>query len=142
MDLAMKGDVASRNNETEKAKELYGAAFEMEREAALLADFLHNPEPGLSVLFRSAASLAIQCGRLREGEQLIARALSGNPHPEIASELRELLQQIYVSASDNHDVVVYEVKVPQKERSRLEILLSQLGGSVHAMRKAVGCIAL
>ena len=142
MDLAMKGDVASRNNETEKAKELYGAAFEMEREAALLADFLHNPEPGLSVLFRSAASLAIQCDRLRDGEQLIARALSGNPHPDIASELRELLQQIYVSASDNHDVVVYEVKVPQKERSKLEILISQLGGSFYAMRKAVGCIAL
>ena len=142
MDIALQGDMAARDGNTDAASELYGTAFEKEREAALLADFLHNPEPGLSVLLRSAASLALQCGRLREGEQLIARALSGNPHPEIASELRELLQQIYSSAEKDCDIVVYEVKVPQKERSRLEVLLGQLGDTVHAIRKAAGCIAL
>ena len=107
MDIALQGDMATRDGKTETAKELYGAAFEKEREAALLADFLHNPEPGLSVLFHSAASLALQCSRLREGEQSIARALSGNPHPEIASELRELLQQIYSSAEKDCDENIF-----------------------------------
>ena len=67
MDLALKGDNATRA----EAQSLYSRAFEKEREAALLADSMQNPEPGRSILFRSAASLAIQCRRLREGKQLI-----------------------------------------------------------------------
>ena len=52
-------------------------------------------EPSRSVLHRSAASLAEQCGEFREAERLIAVALSGNPPEEIAEELRDLLQQVY-----------------------------------------------
>ena len=48
-----------------------------------------------SVLHRSAASLALECGALREAERLIAAALSGDPPDEIAEELRDLLEQVY-----------------------------------------------
>lgn len=83
MDLALQGDIAAKANpKDELCLNLYNDAFEKEREAALLADFLQNPEPGLSILYRSAASLAIQCGRYRDAEQLIAKALSGNPTDE------------------------------------------------------------
>ena len=80
MDLALKGDIVAnlRDNDGD-ARIYYAMAFEKERTAALLADFQHNPEPGLSILYRSAASLALQCGKLREAERLIAKALSGNP---------------------------------------------------------------
>jgi hypothetical protein len=48
-------------------------------------------EPTRSVLHRSAASLAVECCQLREAERLIGRALAGNPPPDIADELRDLL---------------------------------------------------
>jgi hypothetical protein len=38
-----------------------------------------------------ASSLAVECCQLREAERLIGRALSGNPPPDIADELRDLL---------------------------------------------------
>jgi hypothetical protein len=67
------------------------SAFEQERSAAnLVADQL-DFEPTRSVLHRSAASLAVECCQLREAERLIGRALAGNPPPDIADELRDLL---------------------------------------------------
>jgi hypothetical protein len=46
-----------------------------------------------------AASLALECGALREAERLIAVALSGNPPEEIAEELRDLLEQVYFGST-------------------------------------------
>jgi hypothetical protein len=67
------------------------SAFEQEKLAAnLVADQL-DFEPTRSVLHRSAASLAVECFQLREAERLIGRALAGNPPPDIADELRDLL---------------------------------------------------
>ena len=75
MDLALQGDIAAKADPRGKqCLDYYTEAFEKEREAALLADFMQNPEPGLSILYRSAASLAMQCGRYREAEQLIANS--------------------------------------------------------------------
>ena len=68
MDLALQGDLAAKDATSDESIALYTEAFEKEREAALLADFMQNPEPGLSILYRSAASLAIQCGRYRMAE--------------------------------------------------------------------------
>ena len=142
MDLALQGDIASQKNAQEESLALYTSAFEKEREAALLADFMQNPEPGLSILYRSAASLAIQCGRYREAEQLIAKALSGNPTNEIAHELRELLQDIYAQSGQDEDVVIYKLEVPNKERIRFESILNQLGLTTSKMRKVIGNVAL
>ena len=142
MDLALQGDIASQKNAQEESLALYTSAFEKEREAALLADFMQNPEPGLSILYRSAASLAIQCGRYREAEQLIAKALSGNPTNEIAHELRELLQDIYAQSGQDEDVVIYKLEVPNKERTRFESILNQLGLTTSKMRKVIGNVAL
>ena len=142
MDVALQGDIAVSQGKKDDAQSFYEEAFEKEREVALLAAHLNNPEPGLSILYRSAASLAMQCGRYREGEQLIARALSGNPTPEIAKELRDLLQQIYASSEKEADVVTYEVQIRPEDSSKIEILLKQFGESVRAIYKSVGSIAL
>ena len=48
-----------------------------------------------SILFRSAASLAMDCGKLGDAERLIAGGLSGHPPEEIAEELRQLLDILY-----------------------------------------------
>ena len=142
MDLALQGDLALQKGKSDESISYYVAAFEKEREAALLADFQQNPEPGLSILYRSAASLAIQCGRYREGEQLIAKALSGNPTEETARELREQLQNIYTQSGKDEDVLIYNLEIPIKERSRFEEILCQLGLSASNMRRVIGHVAL
>ena len=142
MDLALQGDVAAGQGLHEESIQLYHTAFEKEREAALLADFMQNPEPGLSILFRSAASLAVQCGLYREAEQLVAKALSGNPTPEIARELREILQDIYTHAELSDDTAVYQLEIPDKERTRFESILQQFGLSPANMRRVIGRVAL
>jgi predicted Zn-dependent protease len=142
MDLALQGDIAAaRANGKDDAGRSYAMAFEKEQEAALLADFLLNPEPGLSILYRSAASLALQCGKLREAERLVAKALSGNPSSEIATELRDLLHQIYAEADDKSDEI-YEVRITAAQRPKIQILVQQLGLPVVAVRKAIGHVAL
>lgn len=93
MDLAEQAALAQA--EGRSAKDLYAAALEKERQAAELVAPLVDLEPTRSVLFRSAASLALDCGDYRTAEQLIARALAGNPPDEIAEELRDLLEQVY-----------------------------------------------
>ncbi len=95
MELAERADEAKRQGNMEQARLLFRQAFEAERQAAEGVAPDLTAEPTRSVLHRSAASLAVDCGELREAERLIAVALSGNPPEEIAEELRDLLQQVY-----------------------------------------------
>ena len=81
--LRMAGDEAA-------AVPLFRSAMESERDAALKVPA--NLEPTRSVLLRSAASLALDCGANREAERLIAVALAGDPPDEIADELRDLYE--------------------------------------------------
>ena len=74
--------------------ELMCKALEKEVEAASLIAGDFPFEPTRSVLYRSAASIALQCNKTREAEKLISNALSGNPPDEIADELRDLLEEI------------------------------------------------
>ena len=57
-------------------------------------------EPTYSVLHRSASTLALDCNQWRLAEQLAAKALSKVPPPEIAEELRDLLEQVSFQAGD------------------------------------------
>ena len=89
-DLAIRerarGDVAASLEYFKQALEAELAAIEkLETSGGLL----------WSVLYRSAGSLALDCGRFRQAEQIAATALAGNPEPEIAEELRDLLENIY-----------------------------------------------
>lgn len=78
---------------TEKALGLFEQALENELAAI---DAMDEPvEPTYSVLHRSAATLAMDCRRFRQAEQIAAKALAQNPHPEIAEELRDLMAQLY-----------------------------------------------
>lgn len=93
MKYAEQALLAKARGETEAAQELFHLAFETERDAAnQLADQLEM-EPSRSVLFRSAAALALDCGEMREAERLVAQALVGTPPEDIAEELRDVLDQ-------------------------------------------------
>lgn len=97
MDLAEASAVARLRGAIEQAVQLTRQAFEQETQAAALIANTLEAEPTRSVLHRSAASLAIECGEIIAAERLIATALSGNPPPEIAEELKDLFIQINLS---------------------------------------------
>ena len=94
MDLAEAAFVAKLRGDLEQASLLTKQAFSLEQEAAALIAHQLDAEPTRSVLHRSAATLAIECGEFKAAERLIATALSGNPPEEIASELKDLFIQI------------------------------------------------
>jgi hypothetical protein len=95
VELADQADDARRRGDLDRSASLLRSAFEKERDAAVrLVDEL-DLEPSRSVLYRSAASLALECGLWRDAERLIATALAGEPPTEIAEELRELLTKTY-----------------------------------------------
>ncbi len=94
MDLAELAFTAKLRGDLERADLLFRQAFEKEASAATLVASDLNAEPTRSVLHRSAASLAIDCGEIQAADRLIATALSGNPPQEIADELKDLFIRI------------------------------------------------
>lgn len=72
-------------------------AFRLERDAAQLVAKT-DLEPSRSVLLRSAAALAVDCGEIEEARRLAELGLQGAPPPEIEAELRETLRKAEESA--------------------------------------------
>lgn len=85
---------SQRTGDLDRYLALTKEAFEQEKAAAWILFHKFEAEPTRSVLFRSAAQLAFNCGKMREAEQLISAALAGNPPEEILNELRVLYQEI------------------------------------------------
>ena len=90
MELAALADMQKMQENKEYAMSLYEESYSLEYEAAMNAFNAQIGEPSVSVLLRSAATLAITCKRVREAEILIALALSGEPPWEIGEELRKI----------------------------------------------------
>lgn len=82
----MQGAIESASRHFEQALEL---------ELAAIGELTEPVEPTHSVLHRSAGWMAFHCGQYRKAEQLATFALAKEPPPEIAHELRELLQEVY-----------------------------------------------
>jgi hypothetical protein len=95
MELADEALAAKRRGHTDESRRLFSEALDYERRAAEMVVPDLAAEPTRSVLLRSAASLAAECGEWREAERLVAIALSGNPPVEIAEELRDLWERIH-----------------------------------------------
>jgi hypothetical protein len=82
--------------DSSRAQDWFRSAFEKERAAASLLVDARDEEPTRSVLYRSAATLALDCREYDEAERLIAEGLSGTPPFEIASELKDLKRRVLV----------------------------------------------
>lgn len=110
MDLAETAAVTRLRGATEQAAQLTRQAFEQEAQAAALIASTLDAEPTRSILHRSAASLAIECGEFRAAERLITTALSGNPPPEIAEELKDLFIQINLNQYLKRQGIALDIK--------------------------------
>ena len=93
MEFADRADMERRQSNEKRAAEFFEQALEFE--LAAIAELCDQDGLTWSVLHRSAGWLALDCNRPRLAEQLACKALAGNPHPEIAEELRDLLAETY-----------------------------------------------
>lgn len=93
MELADEAADARRRGLDDNYLRLSLEALEKEAAAAMMLEHSYDLEPTRSVLFRSAASLALDIRDFRRAEQLIAAALRGSPPSEIAEELRDLFEK-------------------------------------------------
>ena len=91
MEYADEAFGARRRGQFDAALRYFERAFIAEKSAAILL-VETDLEPTRSVLCRSAATLALDCGKVREAEKLVAIALAGDPPDEIANELREIFE--------------------------------------------------
>ena len=108
MDLAERAELLRLRGEGGQARALLADAYGLERVAAEALRNEIDHEPSRSVLYRSAAALALDVGRFREAEQLVAAGLSGDPPQAIADELRDLLEQIHMQRHmETRGVVLY-----------------------------------
>lgn len=107
----------------------------LELELAAIAEL--DTTDGLlwSILHRSAGSLALDCRKFRQAEQIAATALAGDPDPEIAEELRDLLENIYFHRH-------LELKGIAFQDSQLQFSLSgpEVGNGVAELGAAYGRI--
>ena len=94
MEFAERALMARIRGYTEDSIKLSEAALENELEAISELESEGRTEPTYSVLQRSAATLALDCNQPQRAREIVAKALTQNPHPEIAGELYELLHQI------------------------------------------------
>ena len=92
MEHAEQALLARTRGETARAVELFKKA--LESEVAAIDELQEYSEPTHSILHRSAGTLALDCNDLRTAERMAARALAKEPPPDIAQELRDLLEQV------------------------------------------------
>lgn len=94
MDLAEQASIKTLRGDANGVDIILKQALALEAQAASLVAEDLDSEPTRSVLHRSAATLAVQCGELQQAEKLIAIALAGHPPIDIAEELKDLFIQI------------------------------------------------
>lgn len=96
MTLAEAAIVARMEGDEMTSSERFREALELAAQAAARIASQIAEEPMRSVLHRSAASLALNCEEYRLAEKLLAVGLAGDPPTEIADEMRDLLERVYV----------------------------------------------
>jgi hypothetical protein len=94
MDLAEKAILLRIRSKTDESIETFKEAYFLVLQAAMQLRDLYDFEPSRSIMYRSAASLALNAGLFRDSEKMIAIGLSGNPPEPIADELRNLYETI------------------------------------------------
>jgi hypothetical protein len=102
--------IARRYNDLEIQGELLHRAFELERQAAEMLVDRFDDQLTRSVMYRSAASLAMQCGEYIEAERLIGVGLEGNPPSEIARELRDLRKEVDKQHRRSNDALLPQTR--------------------------------
>lgn len=99
MDLVETAILECTRGNRAKTVQLYAEALELELATIRELDERgEHAEPTWSILHRSAGWMAFNSNQFHRAEKLARKALAGNPHPEIAEELRDLLKETILRA--------------------------------------------
>ncbi len=94
MEFADEALLARMEGNNEASVSLFEKAFSLEQEAAASIKAEDQSSDSWYILIRSAASLALNCGKLQEAGALIEKGLSGKPPAFIVEELKELKENL------------------------------------------------
>jgi tetratricopeptide (TPR) repeat protein len=107
----------------------YERALELERAAAMRFVNEGGTEPTRAILFRSAATLAMDCGKYGEARELIRLGLSGSPSTEILFELKQMDEDALAKLAHVPNVLASYLEQVESEKMVLSDLeLDQLIG--------------
>ena len=143
MTLAQEGLMAQHRGDAGKANQYFSQAFELEKHAALSLLAAFDQEPTRSVLFRSAATLALDCGLYAEAEKMAAQGLAGNPPEDIAAELRSLYKDILLlrkkekAAAQSKSKTTLKVEGVLREASAITNNIRIIDATGHSYRVSV-----
>ena len=93
MELADHALIARMGGDAKFSVELYRRALDCELKA--INEMPEQEGLAWDILHRSAGWMAFNGKRYREAERLACKALAGDPDPDIAEELRELLDEVF-----------------------------------------------
>ena len=97
MALSQEAIMARVWNDETKAQILYKQSFDLEREAAYIYAERFDKEPIRSILYRSAASLAIECLLYQEADLLIQQGQSSQTPIDVMDDFQELKDKMRLS---------------------------------------------
>jgi hypothetical protein len=109
MDLFELGMLTARAGNVEESRRLLSQALEKEIEAADSVATDYSLEPTRSILWRSAASIALRIGDVKRAMRCVEAGLVGNPPEDIKVETALLREQILVLEAATKD---YRLKAP------------------------------
>lgn len=112
--------VAEAMGEETDALRLFELAFEAEKQAALSLLSSFDKEPARSVLFRSAAALALKCKKYEEATKMVYFGLAGNPPDDIANELAEVYEAVLEAIDKLGDDSKIVLRVSHKRTAKTD----------------------
>ena len=102
MILAQEAIMARIRNDETKAQTLYKQSFDLEREAAYIYSERFDKEPMRSILYRSAASLAIECHLYQDADLLIQQGQSSDTPSDVMDDFQELRDKMQQNTQENN----------------------------------------
>ena len=94
MELAQDAMIEREQGNATRARQLAAQALPLEVEASSRIEKTVEAEPTRSILYLSAASLALQAEDYDQARQLVQEGLSGFPSPRTEHDLHELKSHI------------------------------------------------
>ncbi|MGB0932032.1 MAG: hypothetical protein ACPGVB_14705 [Chitinophagales bacterium] len=94
---------AQKRGDETTAQLFYQKAYNLERRYALSIPKEESYQLSRSVFLRSAATLALDCDKLSEANELANLALEDNPHPAIVPELEEVVAKAQKASIKHSD---------------------------------------
>lgn len=125
------------------AKKLFAKALTFESQAASILKHEYDEEPTRSILYRSAASIALDSGKNTFALKLVKDGLQGKPSAEIKRELIEVAEQGEKNIQAKRDEKLLRVRYRKRKfgygrdirRSRTN--RESLRSAIKKLRKAV-----